>query len=113
VRGARGNSRPYRDRREFITLLGGAGIAWPLAVRAQRSGEMRRIGVLTAFAESDDEAPRYAASLRCRLMASKHTGRRRRPTPEITSSVLDSIRGVRHVATHNDILRCNMGAFDA
>jgi hypothetical protein len=24
VRGARGNSRPYRDRREFITLLGGA-----------------------------------------------------------------------------------------
>jgi hypothetical protein len=100
-------------RREFITLLGGAGIAWPLAVRAQRSGEMRRIGVLTAFAESDDEAPRYAASLRCRLMASKHTGRRRRPTPEITSSVLDSIRGVRHVATHNDILRCNMGAFDA
>src|SRR5262245_1189235 len=47
---------------------------------------MRRIGVLTAFAESDDEAPRYAAPLR---MASKHTGRRRRPTPEITSSVLD------------------------
>jgi len=51
-------------RRDFITLLGGAGIAWPLAVRAQRSGEMRRIGVLTAFAESDDEAPRYAAPLR-------------------------------------------------
>jgi hypothetical protein len=48
---------------------------------------------------------------RCRLMASKHTGRRRRPTPEITSSVLDSIRGVRHVATHNDMLRCNMGCF--
>ena len=42
--------------------------------------------MLTAFAESDDEAPRYAAPLR---MASKHTGRRRRPTPEITSSVLD------------------------
>ena len=55
-------------RREFITLLGGAVVAWPLAVRAQRSGEMRRIGVLTAFAESDDEAPRYAAPLR---MASK------------------------------------------
>ena len=36
VRGARGNSRPYRDRRDFITLFTGT-LAWPLAARAQQA----------------------------------------------------------------------------
>jgi putative ABC transport system substrate-binding protein len=41
-------------RREFIAALGGA-VAWPVVVRAQQDGRMRRIGVLMGGDENDPD----------------------------------------------------------
>ena len=51
-------------RREFITLLGGTAVAWPLAARAQQPERMRLIGVLMGYAESDSEAQAQIAAFR-------------------------------------------------
>jgi putative tryptophan/tyrosine transport system substrate-binding protein len=54
-------------RRAFITLVGLTALAWPLTVRGQHAGGMRRIGVLMAFEESDSTAQFWFATFRAAL----------------------------------------------
>jgi len=57
------------NRREFITLLGGAAAAWPLAARAQQAEHMRRIAFLHSLAENDPEVQTRIAAFRQGLEA--------------------------------------------
>jgi hypothetical protein len=75
-------------RREFITLLGGAAVGWPLAARAQQGERVRRIGVLMGYAESDLEVQAHIAAFREGLQKHCLWGRiSRQPMPRPLSLV--------------------------
>jgi hypothetical protein len=56
----------HTRRREFITLLGGAAVVWPLAAGAQKSSKVYRIGVLeqTSVALHDASFEAFRQGLR-------------------------------------------------
>jgi putative tryptophan/tyrosine transport system substrate-binding protein len=54
-------------RRDFISLVGGSAVAWPLAARAQQAERMRRIGVLSPVAADDQVNKARLATFQQRL----------------------------------------------
>jgi putative ABC transport system substrate-binding protein len=56
-------------RREFVKLVGGAAVAWPIAAQSQQVSAVKRVGVLLNYSESSAEGQQYIAAFRKALKA--------------------------------------------
>ena len=86
-------------RREFITALGGAVAAWPLAARAQQPENVRRIGVLSGAArDNPDLQARLAAFQRVLQQLDWTDGRNVRRFDAESVAIFDRTIGGRTAA---------------
>ena len=74
-------------RREFITLLGSAA-AWPLAAHAQQRERVRRIGIMTGYAQS---LPRDLSARTASVMRKGRTTMRNRDLAKLVAGPLLAI----------------------
>jgi putative ABC transport system substrate-binding protein len=80
-------------RREFIKVIGGGAVAWPLAARAQQPERMRRVTVLLGLGEKDLEAQKRAKAFRLGMRdLGWIEGRNIQVEYRFTESNLDSIK---------------------
>jgi putative ABC transport system substrate-binding protein len=81
------------SRREFVSLLGGAAAAWPLAARSQQTERLRRVGALMSQSADDRVAQvRYAAFLQGLQRAGWEVGRNVRLETRWAAGSADSTR---------------------
>jgi ABC-type uncharacterized transport system substrate-binding protein len=98
-------------RREFMALLGGAAVAWPLAARAQQSEPPRRLGVLMYTTPGEPESQARITALAQGLEAAGWAvGRNLRIDTRWSSGDLAHLRrDAAHLASGSDVIVAGVG----